>query len=232
MFQIIKALQKSTWFTILVFALILNFGVSAAHRAVLQQGIAEEVLRFHVLANSDSDRDQEIKYMVRDEVLRWMQEAETGQGTEAGQEIIELAETEYKGAALAESGSEPEEKAAMEQFLTLHLEEIEQIADRVLAEQNVDYHAEAALTTCYFPDRTYGDCTFPAGWYKALRISLGEAKGHNWWCVLYPKLCFSDCLHAVVDEDEMEELKGVLTVEEYESLLRKPGEWKIAFRWF
>ncbi len=196
---------KGTVLAVVLFAFVLNLGVAAAHQSILQQGIAEEVLRFHVLANSDSDRDQEIKYMVRDAVLEWMQE---------------------------DMGNETTDKQAVEAFLASHLADIEGIAEEVLQSQNADYHAKASLTTCYFPDRTYGDCTFPAGWYKALRISLGEARGHNWWCVLYPALCFSDCLHAVVEEDGKEELKHVLSAEEYDSLLRSPKKWKISFRWF
>lgn len=237
MFQIFGNLRKRhrtylknswmcTWLIILLFALVLNLGVSAAHRTVLQQGIAEEVLRFHVLANSDDDRDQEIKYMVRDEVLAWMQEREESL---AGQK---LNQSDYTESEVGTAEKNAEEKEAVKLFLSSHLNEIEQIADGVLARQGVDYRSRASLTKCYFPDRTYGDCTFPAGWYEALRIRLGEAKGHNWWCVLYPGLCFSDCLHAAVPEDELADLKKVLSAEEYESLLRKPEEWKISFRWF
>ena len=106
------------------------------------------------------------------------------------------------------------------------------MANRVLASEGADYRAVAALETCYFPDRTYGACTFPAGYYEALRIRLGEARGHNWWCVLYPRLCFTDCLHAVVEEEQLEQLEEVLTAEEYDTLLQEPGRWKVAFRWF
>lgn len=120
----------------------------------------------------------------------------------------------------------------MKEFLQNNLREIERVSDQVLAEQGMPYRAEAALETVWFPDRTYGDCTFPAGWYEALRIKLGKADGHNWWCVLYPKLCFSDSVHAVVEEDQMKKLEEVLTVEEYEELLKKPAKWKISFRWF
>lgn len=190
-------------FPVLCCSLVLNIVVFAAHRSVLQQGIAESVLRFHVLANSDSEEDQKVKYMVRDQVLSWLSEQ------------------------MGECGKEEE----ME-FLSGHLTEIEQVADQVLVENGFSYRSEARLEDCYFPERTYGDCTFPAGWYEALRICLGEAKGHNWWCVLYPRLCFSDCLHAVVEEDQMEELEKVLTVEEYESLLGDPKQWRFSFRWF
>lgn len=196
-----------SWGMTIVFVLIcscvLNLGVSAAHRALLQRGIAEEVLRFHVLANSDSEEDQRIKLLVRDEVITWL----------SGQ-------------------MESEDKAAVLQFLSAHLQQLEQIADRVLEEEGVSYRAAAAIENCYFPKRTYGDCTFPAGWYQALRICLGDAGGQNWWCVLYPKLCFADCLHGVIEEDQMQQLEEVLSAEEYESLLRSPKEWKISFRWF
>ena len=116
------------------------------------------------------------------------------------------------------------------QFLKSHLPEIEAVANQTLVGRHQSYRATAAIETVYFPERTYGTCTFPAGWYEALRIRLGEAKGHNWWCVLYPRLCFTDCLHAVVEEGEQQELKEVLTEEEYETLLHEPGRWKIGLR--
>ncbi len=209
-----EALRKwsVTLFCVLACSLVLNIGVSAAHRAILQRGIAEEVLRFHVLANSDSEEDQKVKYLVRDAVL---------------EKIRGNTESSGNGSREMLNGKDAELR-----FLQTHLPEIEEAANRVLEEQKMPYRAQASIENCYFPERSYGNCTFPAGWYDALRVRLGEARGHNWWCVLYPALCFSDCLHAVVDEGELAELKTVLTVEEYESLLRKPKKWKIAFRWF
>ncbi|MCD7762660.1 MAG: stage II sporulation protein R [Lachnospiraceae bacterium] len=190
----------------LLMAVFLNATVAAARQNILQQGIAEEVLRFHVLANSDSEEDQKVKIQVRDAVLEWMEE--------------ELTQEEQTG----------REEAA--EFVSENLTQIEEIANAVLEGQGMSYRASAELTQSWFPDRTYGDCTFPAGWYEALRIRLGEAKGQNWWCVLYPALCFSDCLHAVINEEDLIRLEDVLTVEEYESLLQSPGQWKISFRWF
>jgi stage II sporulation protein R len=186
---------------VLWFALYL--GVAAAHQEMVQQGIAREVLRFHVLANSDSEEDQAVKYLVRDAVLDWLSEN------------------------MDDAGKDEEE-----QFLAVHLADLEAKADAVLMEQGCSYRAKAELRRCYFPDRTYGTCTFPAGWYEALRIRLGEAQGQNWWCVLYPSLCFSDCLHAVVAEEDLDKIKSVLTAEEYETLLRSPDQWKFTFRWF
>lgn len=211
---------------ILACALLLNLGVSAAHRSLLQRGIAEEVLRFHVLANSDSEEDQRVKYLVRDAVLEWLHgaEDEDAKGIRANGADADGVEED--------GGTEIKGKEYELQFLAAHLRGIEQIANQVLEGQGMSYRAQAAVENCYFPERTYGDCTFPAGWYDALRIRLGEARGKNWWCVLYPGLCFSDCLHAVVDDGELANLEDVLTAEEYESLLRRPERWKISFRWF
>lgn len=66
-----------------------------------------------------------------------------------------------------------------------------------------------------FPVKTYGDYTFPAGKYRALQITLGKGEGHNWWCVLYPNMCFQGSVYEVMDESSGEELREVLTQEEY-----------------
>lgn len=191
--------------TMLCLSFFLQITVLGAQQSLLQHGIAEEVLRFHVLANSDSEEDQNVKLLVRDAVLDWLKvEMELETGT----------------------------KAEMEAFLAEHLEEITEVANRTLAWKQMAYRATAALEMSYFPERTYGTCTFPAGWYQALRIRLGRAEGHNWWCVLYPRLCFTDCLHAVVEEDQIEQLDEVLTEKEFDSLLHEPKQWKLSFRWF
>ena len=102
------------------------------------------------------------------------------------------------------------------------------VAER-LEKEGYDYLAKAEVTTCYFPDKRYGDVLFPEGWYEALRIRLGEAEGHNWWCVLYPNLCFTNATCAVVSEDGKKELKKALTAEEYE-MVTATSDFKI--KWF
>ncbi|MCC8045022.1 MAG: stage II sporulation protein R [Clostridiales bacterium] len=195
----------------LLLSLFLNFTVAAAHYTFLQQGIAEEVVRFHVLANSDSEEDQAVKYLVRDAILTWIAD-----------EMQDAKE---------EPQSEQTERAAILQFLSENLSKLEENANRILEEQGKSYSAQAEIAWCYFPDRTYGSYTFPAGWYQALRIRLGEAAGQNWWCLLYPALCFSDCLHAAISDNGQTKLEENLTVEEYQLLLKNPSQWKIAFRW-
>ena len=110
-----------------------------------------------------------------------------------------------------------------------HLGELGDIAQAVICGESYDYPVHLELTTSYFPEKTYGDVTFPAGEYEALRIEIGEAKGHNWWCVLYPNLCFIDAVHAVVPEDGKKELQEVLTEEEYDLVT---SDAKVKVRWF
>lgn len=178
---------------LLVWGCILWNGISAVKRANaanIQQGIAKEIVRFHVLANSDSEEDQALKLEVKTQVVEYCKEL--------------LAD--------AETVQQTKEK------LQENLENIQKTAKAVITEQGYSYPVEVRLENCYFPMKSYGDCTFPAGNYDALRVCIGEAEGKNWWCVLYPNLCFVDCVHAVVPEKEKQELQHVLTEEEYDSL--------------
>jgi len=165
----------------------------------LQREIAGEILRFHVLANSDSEEDQEEKLKVRDAVVRKLQ-------------------------PLLEKSSSREET---EKILLQQMDMIEETAGTVVNSKKV----KVSLTKDWFPEKTYGDCTFPSGEYRALRIEIGEARGHNWWCVLYPGLCFIDTVHGVVTEEGKEKLEGLLEEETYDFILH-PHKIKVIFRWF
>lgn len=182
-----------------------------------QQSLAGEVFRFHVLANSDSDEDQAVKLQVRDAVIAYMRESMEAEADR---------ESEMKSDREPETESGADDTRA---WAASHLEEIEEIADQVLAEEGFHYASEAEVTTCYFPDKRYGDILFPEGNYQALRIKLGKADGHNWWCVLYPNLCFTSTTCAVVDEDGKKDLEEALSAEEYE-MVTATSEFKI--KWF
>ena len=167
----------------------------------VQKKMAEEVFRFHVLANSDSKEDQALKMKVKETVIGYMKEQ------------------------LPESESVDMTKAWAES----HINEIKKVAEKTLQKEGCRYSVKAEVTNCYFPDKTYGDITFPKGKYDALRIEIGEAKGQNWWCVLYPNLCFIDAVHAVLPDEGKEELKEVLDEEEYE-MVTATSKFKI--KWF
>ncbi len=125
--------------------------------------VTDEIVRLHIIANSDSEADQAVKLMVRDS-------------------LSELASETLSDAADAAQASE---------LLAALLPEIEEIANTVLSQSDMEYRAEATLGVSHFPPRTYGGVTLPAGNYNALIVRLGEGEGHNWWCVMYPPLCYA-----------------------------------------
>ena len=122
-----------------------------------------------------------------------------------------------------------ESLAQTKAFIRSHLPQIEALAEEAIPKEGYSYPVRASLEWTTFPEKTYGDITFPAGTYEALRIQIGEAMGHNWWCVLYPSLCFIDSVHAVVPEKGKKQLEHVLTEEEYE-MVTATSKFKI--KWF
>lgn len=123
--------------------------------------LPQDVVRLHVVANSNGAEDQAVKLLVRDAVL-------------------EEAARWYQGAGSMEEASSR---------LCTHLQSIAGAARQVLGEQGMGYSATAQMTEMYFPTRDYGDFRLPAGRYRTLRVTLGEGAGKNWWCVVFPSLC-------------------------------------------
>ena len=184
-----------------------NREIKARLQREIQQGIAGEVFRLHVIANSDTEEDQKLKLKIKTRIVEYLEE------------IL---------------GKDADLEKTKEAVLT-HLGEIEREAEKVVHEQGFDYPVKAVVEKTYFPKKSYGDCTFPAGEYEALNVKIGEARGHNWWCVLYPSLCFIEDTYGVVTEEKKEDLKSVLTTEEFLEILEKPEEKKtirFRFRWF
>lgn len=103
-------------------------------------------------------------------------------------------------------------------MIVSNLQEIYETAVNTIVEQGYDYDVKVYVTEEEFPAKTYGDLTFPEGKYQALRIDIGQAQGQNWWCVMYPPLCFIDESTAVVSEDGKELLQENLTPREYADL--------------
>lgn len=187
----------------ILISLVVTGIVVNAKQSQMQEDLAKEVFRFHVLANSDSDEDQALKMQVKEAVIAYMKE-----------EIPESDSVE-----------------TTKEWARSHLDAIVNLARAVIREEGYDYPVMAEVTTCDFPDKTYGDITFPSGEYEALRIEIGDAKGQNWWCVLYPNLCFIDAVHAVVPEDGKKDLKKVLEEDTYE-MVTATSRFKIGWFFF
>ena len=145
----------------LIFGLICAICLSFFNFNLLCDDLRQNVLRLHIIANSDSEADQELKLKIRDAIL-----SETG-------------------SLFANSQSLEEANLKTEQ----HLKNFEEIANRVINESGFGYDATVSLGECFFETRHYENFTLPAGNYRSLIINLGESKGKNWWCVIYPTVC-------------------------------------------
>ena len=161
--------------------------------------IADSTFRLHILANSDSGEDQELKLKVRDRVLSY-------------------TETLFQSA--------PDKEASMTEVGD-HLSEIAQVACAEVRANGFDYPVRAEITHMYFTTRRYGDYTLPAGMYDALRISIGKAEGHNWWCVMYPSLCLSSA------SERESRAKQAYSEEEYRAVTDSSIQYKFKLaEWF
>ena len=184
----------------LVFALVIAFLITGTvmnkqrtltERTVnnAQRALAEEVLRLHVLANSDSRNDQKVKLLVRDAVRTYIREHIPKEAHTSSEEVKGWAEE--------------------------NLDKLEMIANEVLRSKGYSYVATAEITNSYFPDRKYGTMLYPKGYYDTLRIELGKASGQNWWCVLYPNLCFTEAVCEVAYEQESTEEEVVTAASDF-----------------
>ena len=173
---------------ILTFLLLLYTSICAVSYAqTVSSDISGSVFRLHVIANSDSKEDQDLKYIVRDNLLSYMNTI--CKDCTAKQEAIKIVEE--------------------------NKDKFEQIAINTIQEQGYSYPVNINIGSFDFLTKTYGDISLPAGNYDALRVEIGKATGQNWWCVMFPPLCFVDVTSGVVPEDSKELMENNLSEEEF-----------------
>ena len=155
-----KVIRKNVELGVL-FGLICAIALSFARFETQCDELRDGVLRLHIIANSDSKEDQELKLAVRDEILK------------NSTDIFKNCNTVEDAILTADS----------------KIDEINEIANNVLKQNGFDYDARVSVGDKYFNTREYDDFTLPAGTYKSLVVDLGDAKGKNWWCVVFPCVC-------------------------------------------
>ena len=172
--------------TILVFIYIalLSFNYSKA----ISSNLSDSVFRLHIIANSDSSADQELKLKVRDNIINYMN-------------------------TLTSSSSDKKDVISM---VNNHLDSFKEIALNTIKGNGYNYDVNIEIGNFHFPTKSYGDISFPAGNYNALKIEIGDAIGQNWWCVLFPPLCFVNSSTGVVPDDSKNTLKENINSESYE----------------
>ena len=179
----------------LAFGLTLTAGVWAS---ASESALAEQVLRLHVVANSDSERDQALKLLVRDKMLA-------------------------QASGILDGVSD---RQSAEQALAPHLDELVRSAEEVLAAEGCGDAVTVALTDQWFPTKEYDGFSLPAGQYRALRVTIGEGQGRNWWCVVFPPLCLGS-----VTEEGVETVAGEALSEDQVALITgQDGGYVLKFR--
>ena len=176
------------FFIVLILFSVFVFISAISYVNAVSEDLSESVFRLHVIANSDSKEDQDLKYKVRDSILEYINELAVDCSSK--DEVIALA--------------------------TEKQEALPDIAKKVIEENGYDYDVNISIGNFEFPTKTYGDISFPAGNYDALRVEIGEAGGQNWWCVMFPPLCFVDVTSGVVPDESKETIKENLNDEEYD----------------
>lgn len=172
---------------ILCLLLLYTFICAFSYVEAVSKDLSNSVFRLHVIANSDSEEDQNLKYKVRDNLLKYMNSiCKDCSSKEEAIKIVEENKTNFK-----------------------------QIALNTIQEQGYNYDVNINIGNFEFPTKSYGDISLPAGFYDALRVEIGSAKGQNWWCVMFPPLCFVDVSSGIVPDESKEVLESNLSDEEY-----------------
>jgi stage II sporulation protein R len=176
-------------------ALSLIFVAGAAYSETMQNGIASGVVRFHIRANSDSSDDQFLKLAVKNRILD------------------EFEDKLYGADGLDDS----------KEIIFTNLPAIRECAEKEIQARGYSYPVKVGLVSDYFPTRHYGGVSLPTGEYYALRVDIGEAKGENWWCVMYPPLCYVEA-GTEISKDTKAKFKETLGKREYELVTLSDGE--------
>ena len=199
-----EALMKNTKkiFLILILFIIYLLLSAFSYTNAVSTDLANNVFRLHVIANSNSQEDQELKYVVRDELIAYMNS------------ICKDISSKNDAIRIANENKN----------------EFYNIAKKVILDNGFNYEVNIEIGNFSFPTKTYGDISLPAGFYDALKVEIGKASGKNWWCVMFPSLCFVDVSNGIVPEESKEDLESNLQEEDYNLIASDKVEYKVKFK--
>ncbi len=195
-----KGMRKaSKWILAVLYSLIFLFLLFCLYAEKVNQDLSDSMIRLHIVANSNSEADQFLKYRVRDAVIEYMNERMDVLGS----------------------------KDTAKSYVNGHLGELEMVANKVIAEEGLMDQAKVSLGKFPFPTKRYENVILPAGFYDAVKVEIGRAEGKNWWCVMFPPLCFVEDTKGEMDEAYMGVLKDELSEEEMDIILASDSEAEI-----
>ena len=181
-----KLIKRPIFITITAFVFFLIFS-AYSYASSISSDLSKSVFRLHVIANSDSDEDQSLKLQVRDKLLDYMNSITANVSSK--DDAIKIAQD--------------------------HQKDFQIIAEQTILDKGYSYPVTVEIGNYEFPTKHYGDITLPSGYYDALRVKIGDACGHNWWCVMFPPLCFVDVTSGIVPDSSKEQLKENMSSEDY-----------------
>lgn len=192
---------KNFYILIVLIAIFLFFSIKSYSDAV-SFDLSSSVFRLHVIANSDSKEDQDLKLKVRDSLINYMNSLITDDMSK--NDIINISRN--------------------------HLDDFRQIAKHTITKNGYNYDVNVEIGNYSFPTKSYGDISFPCGNYDALRVKIGDANGQNWWCVMFPPLCFIDITSATVPTESKNTLKENLSDEDYRLISKSSDSNEVKFK--
>lgn len=196
----VKSRSKYIIITILFFLYVCISAFS--YVSAVSSNISDNVLRLHVIANSDTEKDQNLKLLVRDALLNYMNSLCID--CTSKEEVIEV--------------------------VRLNLNKFKTIAQKAILDNGFNYTVNLQISNFHFPTKSYGDISLPAGCYDSLQVEIGEAKGQNWWCVMFPPLCFVNISSGIVPEESKFIMKSNLSDEEFAIISEYDNSSEVKFK--
>ncbi len=205
MFEKIISMKKVRIFMLSIIAGICVTSAVQTYAQRTMKDISSSVVRLHVVANSDSTDDQNLKLKVRDDITSYLEPVLKN--------AYDINDTK--------------------EIIRDNLRDIEKEAEKSIKKYGYEYNVTADFNKFDFPTKVYENTKFPKGKYDALKIVIGDGEGQNWWCVLYPQLCFDISMAGVLSEESDTKLKNVLTDDEYNIVTSKDINFKFKIvEWF
>lgn len=189
--------------TILSFLLFIFVFVSIhSYASTISSNLSDNFFRLHIIANSNSAKDQSLKLLVRNAILEHLKSQNYSDCTK--DEVIA--------------------------FVSQNLKEYKEVAEKTIESAGYNYPVKVSIANTFFPTKEYGNISLPSGFYDALKIEIGNASGENWWCSLFPPLCFVDISSGIIDEESQNSLKENLSEEEYAIITQNNQSIKLKFK--
>lgn len=189
------------FFTIIILLAIFLILNLVSYSNYVFAGLQDNIFRLHIIANSDSKEDQDLKLAVRDSVIDYMESLNSSTNKE---ETISTVQA--------------------------HIDDIQKVAQNKIEELGFNYDVSLEIGNFYFPTKYYGNISLPAGDYDALKIKIGKAEGQNWWCSLFPPLCFVDISSGYLEEEDKKLLEDNLSTEEFMLISSSSPDIKLKFK--